>query len=107
MILLHVGLAHVLRQAGAGRLLAREIVRCLFAVSQRKRRVQVKIRRLFHHPDQFGYRNLRQHLPGARCQPHVTAQQTGVGLADFRQRLSGEEMLHVIGFETGVGLAPS
>ena len=42
VVLLHVGLAHMLRQSRAGRLLAGEIVRRLLAVAHRQRAVQSK-----------------------------------------------------------------
>ena len=98
----------MLRQAGAGRLLAREVVRSLVAVSHgQSRAFRVQIRRLLHDPDQFRNRNLSQHIPGALRLAHIATQQTGICLAHVRKRLTRKKVDYVILFQARVRLSPS
>ena len=107
VVLLHVGLAHVLRQAGAGRLLAGEVVGRLFAVAHGESGVQIEIASLLHHFDQVGDGNRGEDFARAMRLAHVAAEQSRIGLAHFGQRLASDEVLYSVLFEAGVGLAPA
>ena len=106
-ILRDVGAAHVLRQSGAGRLLADEILRRLHAVAHRQRPVFVQVGGLTHTLDQVVAGDLPQDVAGLLGPAHVPLDDTSVGLADPGDRLAGEEMLDLVHFQRLVGLAPA
>ena len=106
-ILRHVGPAHVLGQAGAGRLLMHEIVRRLRAVAHRQRAVLVQIGRLAEHRDQLAAGELLQHVAGLLRLPHVALDDPAAGLADLGNRLARGEVIHLGDFERLVRLAPA
>ena len=87
--------------------MAGEFVGRLLAVAHGKRVVQIQIGRFLHQANQFRNWNLGKNLARARREPHVTAEQAGVGLADSGQRLAGDEMHDGILIEAGVRLAPA
>src|SRR6185295_14205183 len=107
MILAHVALAHMLRQARARGLLPREIIRRLRAVTHRKRSVEIKVSRFLHHRDKVRDRNLGEYISSALGVSHVTSEQPGVRLAHTRESFAGDEVNDVISVETRVGRSPS
>jgi hypothetical protein len=106
MVLAHVGLAHVLGQAGGGGLLAREISRRLFAVAHRQRGVAVKVRGLFHNLNQLAAGNFAQDIAGAVGALHVFGEQAGVRLADLSERFAGNKVDDLIEVHALIRLAP-
>ena len=103
-ILLHVGLAHVLGQAGGGRLLAGELVGRLLAVADRQGAVKIQLAGFFDPLDQFFAVNFAQGLAGDAGLAHVALQQPAVGLADFGDRLAGHEVDDRVHFSESYGL---
>ena len=106
-ILRHVRAAHVLGQAGAGRLLVHEIVRRLRAVAHRQRAVLVEIGRLAEHRDQLVGRKAEQGIASLLCLPHVALDDPADRLAHLGNRLAGREVIHLGDFERVVRLAPA
>jgi hypothetical protein len=107
IVLLHVRRAHVLGQAGRGRLLAGEFLRRLLAVAHRQRGVEIEVGRLLDPFDQVVAGDRPQHLARPLAEPHVALEQARVGLRDLGDRLAGDEVRHRVGFERFVGFAPT
>ena len=104
--LLHVHAAHVLGEAGRGRLLPDELVGRLAAVAQGQLRGREQLGRLLHPREQIGDRHLAQRGAGARRLAQVARDDAGVGLAHLGHRLAGVEVHHLVDVEAPVGLAP-
>ena len=107
VVLLHVELAHVLGQAGRGRLHARELVGRLRAVAERQLGLGVEFAGLLHHLQQVRDRDLAQHVAGPLGVAHVALDQPAVGPADLGQHLAGGEVDDLVGLEALVRLAPA
>ena len=106
-ILAHVGLAHVLGQAGAGRLLVRKVVGRLLPVTHRQRRLFVILARRLHLRDQLRNRNLPQNVAGLLRRPHIAPNNAAIRLAHLSDRLTRDMVLHLIEFERFIRLAPA
>ena len=106
-ILLHVRPAHVLGQAGRGRLHVGELVGRLRAITQGERGVQVQLAGFLDSLDQLVAGDGAQGLAGLRRFAHVALQQAGIGLAHFSDRLAGHEVDDFVDFQRLVGLAPA
>ena len=107
VILLHVALGHVDRQAGTGRLGDREILRALAAVTHGERAFQVQVGRFLEPIDQIFARELPQGVAGLLGFAHVALHEPAVGLIDLRQRLAGDEVHDFIAVHGLVRLAPT
>ena len=105
--LLHVLPAHVLGQAGGRRLVPHEIVGRLASITGRELGRHEQIGCLRGPADQFLDRDLPKHVPGPVCFSHVPGDHPADGLADFRQRLPGDEVDHLVHLQALVGLAPA
>ena len=105
--LLHVLAAHVLGQAGGRRLVPHELVGSLATIPGRKLGGHEQIRRLRHPVDQLPNRDLPEGVPGPLPFSHVAGDHPADGLADFRQRLPGDEVDNLVHFQALVGLAPT
>ena len=106
-ILRDVGAAHVLRQSGAGRLLADEILRRLRAVAHRQRPGLVQVGGLTHALDQIVAGDLTEEVAGLLGPPQVPLDDASVGLADPGHRLAGQEVFDLVDFQGLVGHAPA
>ncbi len=106
-ILLHVRLAHVLRQPGCRRLSAGELVGRLHAIADRERVVEIEIAGPFDPLDQFVARYFAKQVASRLGMPHVALQESAIGLADARHRLAADEVSHFILLQRVVRLAPA
>ena len=79
--LVHVLAAHVLGQAGCGRLLADEIIRRLRTVAERQFYGHEEFTGLLDHRDQVAAGNLAQDAASGFCLAHVAPHHAGQGLA--------------------------
>ena len=107
MVLGHVELAHVLRQARGGGLLPREIVRGLFAIAQRQGGIEIQVARLLRHLNEVWNGNFPQRVASALGFLHILGEQTGIGLADLGELFTRTEMDDLIHFQAFVRLAPT
>ena len=107
VVLLHVGLAHMLREPRRGRLLPGKIIRGLHAISHRQRAIEIKIGGLLHHLDQVARRDFPQAFTRSLGLAHVPGEESRIGLADLGNRLTSDEVKDLFLFEALVGSAPA
>jgi len=107
VVLLHVELAHVLGQAGGGRLHPGELVGRLGPVAQRQLGLGVQLAGLLHHLEQVADGDLAENVAGPLGVAHVALDQGRVGPPDLSQHLAGGEVDDLVRLQALVRLAPT